>query len=174
MTHRACSSMWTLILLLFALSTVSGCLVQSTPDYKDPPALQPRLLLYKAQPPITQVVQLQGQTESFLIPIHPEDVGYDYQTWVYLDYRVEGEQYLDFDDTDVNEDTIRFTLPDRGISVGCHQLTILTARDENTDFDNRQPIDSQNAAMATWWIDKLPEGETSATLMRDCPSIQVP
>lgn len=179
-----------LLALLMSLSCV-GCLVADPPLADAPGKSPPFLLLNQANPPITQIVQLDDRFKEksyvdFSVPVRSEDRDDKLQVNVHIDYRFDTSRHtlviagsLEAGSLDDPPRDIRFELSsnqnDFGTDrrgPGCHQVTLIVCHSSNVTDNLSGECDPQKAlqdtAMATWWINYDPPDGNPSNLA-NCP-----
>ncbi|HYO98469.1 MAG TPA: hypothetical protein VER33_28395 [Polyangiaceae bacterium] len=175
-------------LLLCALALAglcSGCIVSEPPEY-DPPGRSPIILdLVNAQPLVTRIIVVpQGEARpqiDFNVPLRSEDSADDGVGWaVHANYGLPQGFVLRNGQippgTIKEERSIAFSLRSehlRGLSAGCHQLTLVVGHlpfwieDQGEPDPERAPIG--DAALAVWYLNMHPEPLQANDLL-NCPS----
>jgi hypothetical protein len=140
------------------------------PNIEEEQAERPNLALAQADPPPTQLLIAEyGDRFPFNVPISFQGSGsYEYQLWLNWDLDPRGDfpflaGRLQPDDTAVK---FPFTIDNR-LSPGCQQVTLLVTPSDNIGEQPVAPIDMNQVAMATWWLNVAPQGDPSNLV--DCP-----
>jgi hypothetical protein len=154
----------------------SGCVIEDPPPYVEPTRTPPRLDLRDANPPIGEILNVDRNDQvPFSIPVFSEDAGVPVAGLLHLDF--DPSRPLDSFQTigrlepstldDQNRPELKFTWQVRQTTPGCHRLTLFVAHDDNIDYENQIPVDTDDQARAVWWANV--DAEIPNTLV-DCPS----
>ena len=157
----------------------SGCLVAEPPEYQPPAQTPPLLDLFLADPPVTHVLAKPlDATIDFNVPVRSEDAGDMLFGAVYVDWGFSTEQWqknVKEDPSTFDDDTryIDFPWTVTGVTKGCHQLTLLVCHFATFDPIAQRPTDSNDQAIATWWLNVEPD-ETDPNSLDSCPTVSAP
>lgn len=156
--------------MLFA----SGCIVADPPRYEAPEKTRPILDLFRADPPLRQVlVRRTDDVIRFNIPVRSEDAGDPLVAALHLDWGTARSDHLTnreipsstFDDED-RAITFQWTVEPN--LKDCHLLTLLVFHKANIDLQGQQSLVIEDQAIATWWANFNPD-ETDPDTLKDCP-----
>jgi len=167
------------LILVIGMFAASGCLVADPPEYKPPEQTPPFLDLFRADPPVREVLVARHDARiNFNVPVRSEDAGDELIGAVHFDWglpqswqRNVGLPASTFDD---DSRAIVFdwavTSPS---TTGCHQLTLLVFHRANYDFINQRSTDSDDQAIATWWLNVNPD-ESDLDTLKECRTLSTP
>lgn len=178
---------WRSLLLTSAMLVASSCILAAPPEFRDPVRSRPLLEVYKAVPPITDIVVWSTGMMAipFTIPVRSEDAGQDMIAYLVIDYGtgITTEQALSplssqrvpASTYDQSRDVSFRWLPNT--SPGCHVISLLIAH-----FDSFLPLDlfhldpakaGDDAAIVSWWVNINPPNDATNTL-ENCPRSGLP
>jgi hypothetical protein len=161
------------LIVAFSMFAVSGCLVSDPPEYKPPEQTPPFLDLFRADPLIRDVLVVRhDETKNFNVPVRSEDAGDDLIGAVHFDWGLpqswQKNVVLPASTFDDHERAIVFDWSVTSPTLtGCHQLTLLVFHRSNYDFINQRSTDSDDQAIATWWLNVNP-AESELSTLKDC------
>lgn len=137
---------------------LAGCLVAEPPSPSNPERTPPMIDFRNTFPLVTQITPVSGREYQFSVNVRSEDRGADVFGLLYLDYSLEGEEFLTlnntpastFDDTDRQ---LNVTWSVRADLRNCHQITMLVTHAGSFRFGDPPEITAPaDVALATWWV----------------------
>jgi hypothetical protein len=156
------------------LAIVTSCVVSDPPEYTNPAATPPLLVLLEASPPVSVVRATNtGDLILFNVPVRSEDeVGDELIARLYLDFRLDSEvvqaplvilpagSYAD-------ERSIEMSWVVPQLDPGCRQLMLVVTHRSNLDSSGR-PLQNRDTAVAVWWLNI--NDASSDNPMSACPT----
>jgi hypothetical protein len=158
-----------LVSVVAACSTMA-CLWPEPPDYQEPEQTPP--FLWGPYPATSEVQSVtSGQEFAIVVNLRSEDAGEDLWAFLYLNYLIGGLQPYDslrrkqVPAGSLSEertiDMPSWTVPDRPTPGTCEQLTLIVSHQSNFD-DSFLPINDNDVATLTWWLDINGTEQTAA------------
>lgn len=153
------SMAWRSLLTMGSALTMTSCLLPGPPDYQQAQKTPP--ILFDPEPPVTSVLLATSNVPVHInVGLRSEDAGDWIVGILYLNYlipereeRTPGFTLVAPGTFDEQRDIILdWTPPERPDPGTCEQLSLVVTHYSNLDADNR-PIDAQDKAVMTWWVD---------------------
>ncbi|HMJ10775.1 MAG TPA: hypothetical protein VK524_05175 [Polyangiaceae bacterium] len=179
--QRCARLAWRSLFTLQIGSLLAGCLVAEPPTPNNPERTPPMIDFRNTFPLVTQITTVRAFTvQNFSVGVRSEDRGDSVVGLLFLNYSLEGEQYLNvndlrastFDDTD-RKLTALWSVPEN--LKGCNQITMVVTHFGNLAFSNGvpDPRSPADVALATWWLHVNPETDAPDDL-GVCPKSSSP
>lgn len=157
----------------------SGCLVAEPPEYQAPAQTPPILDLFRADPPLRQVLaRPYDEPINFNVPVRSEDAGDPLLATVHLDWgfpeAAPQNENIEISASTFDDQTRVITFDweaKQQVSEGCHQLTLLVFHKSNLDFARQRSLDTDDQAIATWWLNVLGPNNTVPRTLQNCPPV---
>ena len=175
---------WRSLVVTSAMLVASSCILAPPPAYRDPVQTRPLLEVYKAVPPITDIVVWSTSKPSvtFTVPVRSEDAGEPLYAHTFLDYGTSSVQQLNIvkfaASTYADQSrTVVVKGPPATTKDGCHVFTVIVAHLSSFSAEDGFYLDpntaGDDAAIVSWWMNiNAPENATN-TLM-NCPRSGLP
>ena len=162
--------------MLFGLGLASllstGCLVAEAPEYGPPRQTTPVVNLHELDPTPFKILVIDPMvpTQTFTVPIRSEDAGEQIVAALFLDPEYDRiNEWIFPPATSSAQRNLSFQWQPRGISKGCHLLTLLVTHEGNYDFSADFFREAGDVATVTWWMDVEPDSNAPNTLV-GCPT----
>lgn len=155
------------------LAIATSCVVSDPPEYSNPAATPPLLVLLEAFPSVGKVqIVNTGDLMLMAVPVRAEDQpGDELIARLYLDFRLDTEAVQaplailpvgSYDD----ERSIDMSWVVPQLDPGCRQLMLVVTHRSNLDSAGR-PLQNRDTAVAVWWLNV--NDASSDNPMSACP-----
>lgn len=157
--------------LLLGLVAPTSCIVSEPAEYGVAKQTPPFLDAKNAAPSVLHTHKLSlGDTLLVNVPFRSEDAGEELRALLWLDKGVIGKKTLlnfrEIPPGKLEDDKRSIDIPGDIQVAGCHSMSLVVTHRSN--LDNNEPVDDDDTAILTWWLNVADEGQT---LLGDCPAL---
>jgi len=158
---------------MLGLVAPASCIVSEPAEYGVAKQTPPFLDAKNAAPSVLHTHKLSlGDKVLVNVPFRSEDAGEELRALLWLDKGVIGKTtLLNFREIPPGkpEDNKRSIDIPADIQVaGCHSMSLVVTHRSNLDKDNNEPVNDDDTAILTWWLNVDDEGQA---LLGDCPTL---